>query len=203
MSPKGDMRGSRRPVGVDEFFSPHPPFFATSLCRIRSNGVVFPPWAFGTSMPVSQRGTASATQVASSVELRTAAALPMLATFLSAVTSRQRAWAIALLWLLALTILNVQTRGAFRPTILFAIPVAIVSWHDCQLGLVFAALSIVAARFGSAIPEPGSPGPLWLDGTFAFLKLGIDAVVINAWGRRHRRRTGGGHARDWTREGGA
>jgi hypothetical protein len=37
------------------------------------------------------------------------------------------------------------------------------------------------------MPEPGSTSPLWLDGMLAFIKLSIDAVVVNAWGRRRRR----------------
>lgn len=112
----------------------------------------------------------------------------MLATLLSSITSRHRAWAFALFWLLALTIVNVQTMGAYRSTILFAIPVAAVSWNDWRLGFLFSALSVLAAKFGGAMPEPGSPSPLWLDGMLAFIKLSIDAAVVNAWGRRHRRR---------------
>jgi hypothetical protein len=120
----------------------------------------------------------------------------MLATVLGSITSKHRAWAFATLWLVALTILNVQTGGAHRSTLLFAIPVAAVSWNDWRLGFLFAALSVVAARFGGAIPEPGSPSPLWLDGMLAFIKLSIDAVVVNAWGRRHRRRTAPGREAD-------
>ena len=112
----------------------------------------------------------------------------MLATLLRGLASRQRAWAFALLWLLALTIVNVQTGGAHRSTILFAVPVAAVAWRDVRLGFLFAALAVVAARFSGAMPEPGSPSPLWLDGLLAFVKLSVDAVVVNAWGRRHRRR---------------
>jgi hypothetical protein len=112
----------------------------------------------------------------------------MFATFLGCITSRHRAWAFGLLWLLVLTIANVQTGGAHRSTILFAIPVAVVAWTDCRLGFVFAALSVIAARFGGAMPEPGSASPLWADAMLAFVKLSIDAVVMNAWGRRHRRR---------------
>jgi hypothetical protein len=112
----------------------------------------------------------------------------MLASLLGCITSRHRAWAFALLWLLVLTIVNVQTGGAFRSTVLFAIPVAAVSWNDWRLGFVFAAASVLCAKFGGAIPEPGSPSPLWLDGMLAFTKLSIDAAVANAWGRRYRRR---------------
>jgi len=114
----------------------------------------------------------------------------MLATLLGSVTSRHRAWAFALVWLLALTIVNVQTSGACRSTLLFAIPVAVVSWNDWRLGFAFAALSVLAAKFGGAMPEPNSPSPLWLDGMMAFIKLSVDATVANAWGRRHRRRIG-------------
>src|ERR1700756_2277850 len=42
--------------------------------------------------------------------------VPMFATILTIVTSRHRAWAFGLLWLLMLTIANVQTGGAYRPT---------------------------------------------------------------------------------------
>jgi len=116
----------------------------------------------------------------------------MLATLLAGITAARRAAAFALLWLLALTVLNVQTGGALRSTILFAVPVAIVAWTSWQQGFLFAAIAVVAARYGGAMPEPGSTSPLWLDGLLAFLKLSIDAVVVNAWGRRRRRRVGQG-----------
>ena len=112
----------------------------------------------------------------------------MLASFLGCITPRHRAWAFALLGLLALTIVNVQTGGTFRSTVLFAIPVAVVAWTDWQLGFVFAAASVLCAKFGGAIPEPGSPSPLWLDGMLASIKLSIDAAAAHAWGRQFRRR---------------
>jgi hypothetical protein len=111
----------------------------------------------------------------------------MLAALLGSITDRRRAGAFALLWLLLLTVLNVQTAGSCRATVLFAIPVAVVSWRSWRLGFLFAALSVIAAKFGGAMPEPGSTSPLWLDGMLAFVKLSIDAVVVNAWGRRRRR----------------
>lgn len=114
----------------------------------------------------------------------------MLAAFLAELTAPRRAGALALLWLLGLTIVNVQTGGAWRSTWLFAIPVAMVAWRDARLGLLVAALAVLAAKHGGAMPEPGSTSPLWLDGLLAFVKLGIDAAVVNAWGRRHRRNTG-------------
>jgi hypothetical protein len=113
----------------------------------------------------------------------------MFATVLGSIVSRHRAWAIALLWLLILTILNVQTGGAYRSTVLFAIPVAVVSWSDWRLGFLFAAFAVIAAEFSGAMQEPGPPSPVWLEGMAAFIKLSIDAAVVNAWGRRHRRRT--------------
>jgi hypothetical protein len=111
----------------------------------------------------------------------------MLAALLGSITDSRRAGAFALLWLLALTVLNVQTEGHFRATVLFAIPVGIVSWNSWRLGFLFAATSVIAAKFGGAMPEPGSTSPLWLDGMLAFVKLSIDVVVVNAWGRRRRR----------------
>ena len=111
----------------------------------------------------------------------------MLAALLGTITDTRRAGAVALLWLLVLTVLNVQTAGSFRATLLFALPVAIVSWRNWRLGFVFAALSVIAAKFGGAMPELGSTSPPWLDGMLAFIKLSIDAVVVNAWGRRRRR----------------
>lgn len=111
----------------------------------------------------------------------------MLAALLRTITDTRRAGAVALLWLLVLTVLNVQTAGSFRATFLFAVPVVIVSWRNWRLGFVFAALCVIAAKFGGAMPEPGSTSPLWLDGMLAFVKLSIDAVVVNAWGRRRRR----------------
>ena len=111
----------------------------------------------------------------------------MLAALLGSITDSRRAGAFALLWLLMLTVLNVQTAGSFRATFLFAVPVAIVSWNSWRLGFLFAAVSVIAAKFGGAMPEPGSTSPLWLDGMLAFMKLSIDAVVVNAWGRRRRR----------------
>jgi hypothetical protein len=111
----------------------------------------------------------------------------MLAALLGNITDSRRAGAFALLWLLALTVLNVQTAGSCRATVLFAIPVAVVAWSNWRLGFLFAALSVIAAKFGGAMPEPGSTSPLWLDGMLAFIKLSIDAVVVNAWGRRRRR----------------
>ena len=120
----------------------------------------------------------------------------MLATVLGSIVSKHRAWAIALLWLLVLTILNVQTGGAYRSTVLFAIPVAVVSWSDWRLGFLFAAFAVITAKFGGAIPEPNSPSPPWLDGMISFIKLSIDAAVVNAWGRRHRRRSVHGRESD-------
>ena len=111
----------------------------------------------------------------------------MVAALLRELTSRHRAWATASLWLLVVTVLNVQTAGAYRSSILFAIPVALVSWNDWQFGFVFVAAGVLAAKCGGALPEPGSSGPLLLDGTLAFTKLCIDAVVVNGWGRRSRR----------------
>jgi len=112
----------------------------------------------------------------------------MFATLLTSITSRHRAWAFGLTWLLVLTILNVQTGGAWRSTVLFAIPVVLVAWNDWRLGFVFAALAVCAAKYGGAMPEPGSPSPIGLDGMIAFIKLSIAAAVASAWSRRLRLR---------------
>ena len=113
---------------------------------------------------------------------------PMIAALLRDLASSHRAWALASLWLLSLTIIDVQTGGAFRSTLLFAVPVALVAWNNWRLGFLFAGIAVLCARFAGAMPEPGSPSPLWLDGLLAFAKLSIDAVVVNAWGRRYRKR---------------
>jgi hypothetical protein len=112
----------------------------------------------------------------------------MLAAILGELTVARRAGAIALLWLLALTIVNVQTGGAWRSTLLFAIPVAIVAWRSWPQGFGMAGLAVVAAAYGGAMPEPGATHPLWQDALVAFAKLSVDAAVVNAWGRRRRRR---------------
>lgn len=117
----------------------------------------------------------------------------MFATLLTSITSRHRAWAFALVWLLVLTIANVQTAGACRSTFLFAIPVVVVAWNDWRLGFLFAALAVCAAKYGNAMPEPGSPSPPWPDGMVAFVKLSIDAIVANAWSRRLRLRRAAAH----------
>ena len=150
-------------------------FFAASLYRIRSNG----DW---------HRYLSDSTFDMSG--------LTMLAAALRSFTDPRRACAIALMWLLALTILNVQTGALFRSTALFALPVAIVAWRNCQLGFLFAAISVIAAKYGGAMPEPGSSSPLWLDAMLAFAKLSIDAVVVNAWGRHRRRLASSNHEAD-------
>jgi len=138
-------------------------------------------------MPTRSRHVASWLHAKSSVRV---ALHLMFSSLLQEVTDARRAGAVALLWLLALTILNVQSGGAWRSTALFAIPVALVAWRNWRLGFLFAAIAVIAAKYGGAMPEPGSPDPLWLDGLLAFAKLSVDAVVVNAWGRRHRRRQG-------------
>jgi hypothetical protein len=94
-------------------------------------------------------------------------------------------------WLLALTALNLATQGSFRTTVLFAVPVCIVAWHHWQTGFVFAALAVVCAWMGGAMPEPDSAGPLWLDALLAFAKLSIDALVAFSWGVRIRTKARG------------
>ena len=90
------------------------------------------------------------------------------------------------IWLLLLTALNVITEGSFRTTLLFAVPVCFVAWYHWQTGFVFAALAVICARLGGAMPEPGSSEPLWVDALMAFGKLSIDALVASYLGRRSR-----------------
>jgi hypothetical protein len=97
----------------------------------------------------------------------------------------------AVSWLLVLTALNMITQGSFRTTLLFAVPVCAVAWYHWQAGFVFAALAILCAWMGGAMPEPGSTEPLWVDALVAFAKLSIDAVVAFTWGRRVRAKARG------------
>ena len=92
----------------------------------------------------------------------------------------------AVSWLVALTALNMITQGSFRTTLLFAVPVCLVAWYHWQAGFVFAAIAILCAWMGGAMPEPASTEPLWVDALIAFAKLSIDAVVAFTWGRRMR-----------------
>lgn len=98
----------------------------------------------------------------------------------------------AVSWLLVLTALNMITQGSFRTTALFAVPVCVVAWYRWQMGFVVAALAILCAWAGGAMPEPGSAAPLWVDALVAFAKLGIDALVAFTWGRRVRARSRAG-----------
>ena len=80
----------------------------------------------------------------------------MFATLLGGITAPRRAGAIALLWLLAVTILNVQTSGAYRSIVLFAVAVAVVSWNDLRLGLLFSVLATIAVRSMAGRTRPRS-----------------------------------------------
>jgi len=91
-------------------------------------------------------------------------------------------------WLAVLTSLNMATGGAYRATILFAIPVCFTAWHSWRAGCVFAAVAVTCAWLGGAMPEPNSPVPLWVDALEAFAKLSIDAAFVNVLDRRRRAR---------------
>ncbi len=88
-----------------------------------------------------------------------------------------RATVVASAWLLVLTMLNVMAGGTVRQTIFFAVPVAFAAWHDLRLGLVFAAVGALSAWAGGSIPEPGLQEPVWIEGFYAFLKLGAVAAL--------------------------
>ena len=98
--------------------------------------------------------------------------------------------AAAVSWLLVLTALNIVTQGTLRTTLLYAVPVCLVSWYHWQAGFVLAALAVVCAWMGGAMPEPESTEPLWADALVAFGKLSIDAIVVFNWGRRIRAKAG-------------
>ena len=92
-------------------------------------------------------------------------------------------------WLVVLTAANMVEGGIFRTTLLFAIPVCATAWHSWRVGFVFAAIAVVCAAIGGAMPEPGSPVPLWVDALEAFAKLSVDALCLNVLGRNWRVRT--------------
>lgn len=91
-------------------------------------------------------------------------------------------------WLFALTTLNMRSGGQWRATILFALPVVAAGWHSWKLGAGVAGAAILCAWLGGAMPEPGSPAPLWLDGLVALAKLALDATCASALGERWRAR---------------
>jgi len=95
------------------------------------------------------------------------------------------AW-FALSWLIALTVLNDVSGGALRSTILFAVPVFATGWQSWRLGLVFAALGLLSAVAGGAMPEPGSPAPPEIDALVAFAKLALDAACAHVLGTHWR-----------------
>lgn len=98
---------------------------------------------------------------------------------------RHRLWyacAIAITWLLVLSILNRSLDGALRNVILYAIPVALVAWYDSATGFIFSALGAICALVGGAIPSPHVDGPVVVEGMWAFAKLSAVAWGIK-WGK--------------------
>jgi hypothetical protein len=71
--------------------------------------------------------------------------------------------AIAVAWFLILTLLNITAGGSFRATTLYAVPVVFAAWHGTRLGFVFAAVGVLSAWAGGAIPHPGLDEPLWIE----------------------------------------
>lgn len=84
---------------------------------------------------------------------------------------------MAAAWFLALTVLNIFAGGALRGTLFYAVPVAFAAWRDLRLGFVFAVVGVVSAWAGGSIPQPGVVEPAWIEGLWAFLKLGAVSVV--------------------------
>jgi hypothetical protein len=87
-----------------------------------------------------------------------------------------RVAAVAAAWFLVLTILNVSAGGSLRGTIFYAVPVVFAAWHDLRLGFVFAAVGALSAWAGGSIPHPGIDEPVWIEGSWAFLKLSAVAI---------------------------
>jgi hypothetical protein len=79
-------------------------------------------------------------------------------------------------WFMALTLLNVSSGGSLRGTIFYAVPVVFAAWHDRSLGFVFAAVGALSAWAGGSIPQPGIDEPVWIEGSWAFLKLSAVAI---------------------------
>ncbi len=92
-------------------------------------------------------------------------------------------------WLGVVTVENVQAGGVSRSTLFFAGPADLVACTCWRGGFLLAAIAVIAAWHGGAMPERGSTRPLRAVGLLAFRKPSIDAVVGTGWGRRHRRRT--------------
>ena len=100
-----------------------------------------------------------------------------------------RVAAFAAAWFLALTLLNISAGGGLRGTIFYAVPVVFAAWHDLRLGFVFAAVGALSAWAGGSIPQPGIEEPVWIEGSWAFLKLSAVAIgtrmALRQLGRRH------------------
>ena len=170
-----DLRPRPAMSSLDEFLSPGARIFAPSLFRNGSNGG----WCSRPRSPALARVTRPRSTNLLDVLLLT----PMFATVFGAITAPRRAGALALLWLLVITILNVQTSGAFRSTVLFAVPVAVVACSSLRLGAVFSGLALGSAIYGGAMPAPGSADP-WTHGACFLVGLCTLAVAANAYGRR-------------------
>jgi hypothetical protein len=87
--------------------------------------------------------------------------------------------AVASAWLLALTALNLADGGHLRGTVLYAVPVAITAWQSWRLGFLFAAVGMLSALAGGAIPQPQAVEPLWAEGMWAFSKLSAVALIMH------------------------
>ena len=100
-----------------------------------------------------------------------------------------RVAAIAAAWFLVLTILNVLAGGSLRGTIFYAVPVAFAAWYDLRLGFAFAAVGALSAWAGGSIPHPGLEEPVWIEASWAFLKLSAVAIgtriALRQLGKRH------------------
>lgn len=94
------------------------------------------------------------------------------------------ACAVAAVWLLGLTVTNLEAGGTVRGTLFYALPVILTAWRRLDAGFFFAGASTLSAWASGALsPQPALPEPIWIEGMWAFLKLSAIALGVHV-GRR-------------------
>jgi hypothetical protein len=81
-----------------------------------------------------------------------------------------------LVWLAALTLVDLRLDGCLRSSVLYVVPVVVVAYDGLNLAIVFAGLASLSALIGGAIPSAYSSDPVWVEGLWAFTKLSLAAV---------------------------